>query len=302
MTRTRPTTDHVPALERRRLQRAGVFALVVFGLFLAIGCEEEAERPAFAARVGDQYLSVEELNASLGALTVGLDSVEARKQIIEQWITHELIAQEAIREGLQNDAEVLRLVAENERSVLVSALLGRYYASEDTEPTVADLEAYFAQHDAQFVLKEDYLRVRYLFAATAPAAEKARELLRDATAAGSADSLWGSIIDQYALDAEGSRYLSANYFPQSRLFPSATLREWTQRLNPDQIAPVIEEGGHFHVVQVVARRHAGTPPQMAWIEDELRERLIIDARKQMVARQVQRLRNEALAREDLEIH
>jgi hypothetical protein len=41
---------------------------------------------------------------------------------------------------------------------------------------------------------------------------------------------------------------------------------------------------------------------MAWIEDELRERLIIDARKQMVARQVQRLRNEALAREDLEIH
>jgi hypothetical protein len=57
----------------------------------------------------------------------------------------------------------------------------------------------------------------------------------------------------------------------------------------------------FHVVQLVERIPARTIPEPAWIEDELVRRLVIQGRKQLYARQVQRLRNEALAREDLEI-
>jgi PPIC-type PPIASE domain len=271
-------------------------------LSISAGCSSPEEVPEYAVRVGDSYLTAEEMDASLASLAIGLDSVEARKQIIEQWVTRELIAQEALRLGLQNDEEVLRLVAENERSVLVSALLSRYYREEDNEPSEADIESYYTQHVDLFVLKEDYLRVRYLSSATEANANRARDRLRDATAAGQADSSWSAIAREWAQDYDGSMRLSQNFFPQSRLFPSATLRGWIQRLEIDQIAPVVEENGRFHVLQVADRRLTGTPPQLAWIKDELRERLIIDARKQMVARQVQRLRNEALAREDLEIH
>ncbi|MEZ4701343.1 MAG: peptidyl-prolyl cis-trans isomerase [Rhodothermales bacterium] len=277
------------------------FLFTLLLLFVSAGCKKEEVVPDFAVRVGSNYLSVDELNASLKTLVTGLDSVEARKQIIEQWVTRELIAQEAIRKGLQNDEEVLRLVAENERSVLVSALLSRFYLEEDNEPSESDIEAYYAQHAEQFLLKEDYLRVRYLTTATESEANRARDRLRDATAAGTADSLWNSIAREFAQDFDGSTRLNLNFFPQSRLFPTAVLREWTQRLNDGQIAPVLNEGGRYHVLQVVERRAAGTTPRMEWIEDDLKERLIIDARKQMVARQVQRLRNEALAREDLEI-
>lgn len=284
--------------------RPGFFPFLTMLLLagaLAGGCREEEVLPAYAVRVGSSYMTVEELNASLESLAVGLDSVEARKQIIEQWVTRELIAQEAIRQGLQNDEEVLRLVAENERSVLVSALLDRIYREEDSEPLQADIEAYYAQHADQFVLKEDYLRVRYLTTGSEADASRARDRLRDATAAGTADSLWASIARDAAQDPEGSIEISMNFFPQSRLFPSATLREWMQRLNDGQIAPIIEDGGRFHLLQVVERRAAGSTPHMEWIQNDIQERLIIDARKQMVARQVQRLRNEALAREDLEI-
>ncbi|MDZ4700856.1 MAG: peptidyl-prolyl cis-trans isomerase [Rhodothermales bacterium] len=271
-------------------------------LGLSAGCADPEVVPDYAVRVGENYLTAEEMDASLTSLAVGLDSVEARKQIIEQWVTRELIAQEALRLGLQDDEEVLRLVAENERSVLVSALLSRYYRVEDNEPSEGDIESYYTQHVDLFALKEDYLRVRYLTAATAVDANRARDRLRDATAIGQADSSWSDIARTWAQEYDGSMRLSENFFPQSRLFPSATLREWVQRLEVDQIAPVVEENGRFHVLQLADRRLAGTTPQLPWIKDELRERLIIEARKQMVARQVQRLRNEALARQDLEIH
>ncbi len=275
---------------------------LALSLALGFGCSEAVNVPNYAVRVGENYLTAEEMDGSLTSLAVGLDSVEARKQIIEQWVTRELIAQEAIRLGLQNDEEVVRLVAENERSVLVSALLSRYYREEDNEPSEADIESYYTQHVDLFALKEDYLRVRYLTAASSAHANRARDQLRDATAAGRADSSWAGIAREWTQDYDGSVRLNENFFPQSRLFPSATLREWIQRLEIDQIAPVVEENGRFHVLQLADRRRAGTTPQLPWIKDELRERLIIDARKQMVARQVQRLRNEALAREDLEIH
>ena len=291
--------DRANAIARSSVWPALILAC---SIGLGAGCAPPEDVPEYAVRVGESYLSADEMAASLASLAVGLDSVEARKQIIEQWVTRELIAQEALRLGLQNDEEVLRLVAENERSVLVSALLSRYYREEDNEPSEGDIESYFTQHSDLFALKENYLRVRYLTAATAADANRARDRLRDATAAGQADSSWSAIAREWAQDYDGSMRISQNFFPQSRLFPSATLREWIQRLEIDQIAPVVEDNGRFHVLQLADRRLAGTPPQLAWIKDELRERLIIEARKQMVARQVQRLRNEALAREDLDIH
>ena len=73
------------------------------------------------------------------------------------------------------------------------------------------------------------------------------------------------------------------------------------QLDLNQISPVIDDGGLFHFVQVAERRDAGAIPELSWIEEELKQRLTIESRKQMLARQVQRLRTEALAREDLEI-
>jgi hypothetical protein len=55
------------------------------------------------------------------------------------------------------------------------------------------------------------------------------------------------------------------------------------------------------VLQLVKRAAPGTVPPLEWVEDEIHERLRIQSRKQMYARQVQRLRNEALAREALDV-
>jgi len=57
----------------------------------------------------------------------------------------------------------------------------------------------------------------------------------------------------------------------------------------------------YHVVQLVERIPIGTTPAVSLLEDQLRARIAIENRKQLYARQVQRLRNEALAREELDV-
>ena len=97
--------------------------------------------------------------------------------------------------------------------------------------------------------------------------------------------------------------LADNYYPERRLFADRpAVQQALARLRDQQIAPIIEAGAAYHVLQLVERLPTGTTPEQHWIRDELIRRLTIQARKQMYARQVQRLRNEALARNALEIH
>ena len=264
-------------------------------------CTSNVPDVEYIARVGDRLLTREDLNVSFDATLTGQDSTEALNQIVEEWIKNELIAQEAIRRGLRNDAEVIRLLEENERSVLVSMFLGRLFQEDPLEPTEEELEAYYAQHAEQLMLREDYLRIRFISTSDEARANQVRTLLRDATVEGKADSLWPSLVNRFAVNDEAALSIASQFYPKSLLFPSPTLRDALDRLSLSQISPAIEEGGTYHVIQIAEIRQAGEIPELVWIRDELTERLTIESRKQMVARQVQRLRTEALAREELEI-
>ena len=284
-----------PALYRLPLIAIALAALVI------PGCREEVVPDEFVARVGERELLQSQVERALRSIPVPHDSIEARQQLVEQWVTNELMHQEALRRGLQEDEEVQRLIDESERAVLVNALLSRMYEENVIEPTAAEKQAYFESHREQLRLREGFARVRYLVAASRENAEAARELLQQAEPA-ERDSIWTIAIDQYASNETFSREISTNYFPESRIFlDQPGLRSAFSDLLGGEIPPVIESDSGFHVLQLVERVPSGTIPEAAWIDEELVRRLVMQGRKQLYARQVQRLRNEALAREDLEV-
>lgn len=276
--------------------------LTALCLVVVLGaCEQEDAPRDYVARVGDRHLFRDEVDRAIRNIPASQDSLEARQQIVEQWVTSELLHQEAQRRGLRQNPEVRRSLEESERAVLVNALVTQLYEENQITPTSSELQAYFENHKEQLRLRESFARVRYLRATSRADAEAARTLLQQA-APEVRDSVWAAAIDRHASDRALSDDVSATYFPESRIFiDNPPLRETVSSLVGGQIAPVVEMDGTFHVVQLVERVPARTVPEPAWIEDELVRRLVIHGRKQLYARQVQRLRNEALAREDLEI-
>lgn len=268
---------------------------------LSAGCDQQEDPETYVARVGDRYLMQEDVERQLDALPARPDSAVARQQIIEQWVTNELLYQEADRRGLREDEEVQRQLEESERNVLVNALISEMYEESEITPTPAEMQSYYERHKEQLRLRESFVRVRYVETDTREEAEQARSAIQEATIA-ERDSVWESVVAHLANDPELATDVSKDFYPESRIFAGKpVLRDALNGLLDGQTAPILETDSTFVVMQLAQRVPAQTIPQPEWIEEELARRLIIQGRKQLYARQVQRLRNEALAREDLEI-
>lgn len=277
-----------------------LFLMSAAGLVIT-GCSKEEPVPEFVARVGDQYLQRVELEALLASMPEGVDSTEAQKQIIEQWVANKLLYEEAQRRGLRNEPEVRRLLEESEQSVLVSALLSRLYDEEAASASASDLTAYFERHKEQLRLREPFVQIRYLSNPSADSIRVARNLLQRAPTS-ERDSVWSAVTARFAIDPSGSTALTSTFYPESRLLTTVPpVQDAVSRLQAGQISEIIEYDDSYHFVQVAERVPAGEVPRIEWVQDELLRRLSIQGRKQMYAREVQRLRNEALAREELEV-
>jgi hypothetical protein len=110
------------------------------------------------------------------------------------------------------------------------------------------------------------------------------------------------LLSQYVDQPAESRRLAATFVPESRLFGHHPyVRDELAELGPAQISPVVEDDSLFHVIQLVERIPAGSEPELRWVKDQIRRRLTIRSRKQMYAREVQQLRNQAAARNELDV-
>jgi parvulin-like peptidyl-prolyl isomerase len=268
----------------------------------AAGCENPEPPPDYVARVGQSYLTRQDLQEELRDTPAGRDSADARQQVIERWVTNELLYQEALRKGLIDKKEVQRLLEENKRSVLISALISSRFESDSARPSPTETRQYYERHRQQLALREPYVRVRHLATPTPDSAQTARRLLQQAMMAGRADSTWPGLARRFAHRPDRAVDRGTHFYPQSQLFTrQPDVRKRLKNLSDEQIAPVFSGDSLTHVLQLVKRAAPGTVPPLEWVEDEIHERLRIQSRKQMYARQVQRLRNEALAREALDV-
>lgn len=280
--------------------------MLCIGLLGAAACQKAAPPPDVVARVGTAYLTRADVARAIALLPVQMDSTEASQQVIEQWITNQLLYQEALQRGLREDPNVRRLLEENERSVLINALLEQLYQEEERSPenqlSPAEVQAYYERNREQLRLQEPYVRLRYLHTPNAEAAQTVHRVLAQATPS-EIDSLWQALVERYAQNPDEAQLLARRYLPESRLFTAAVLsplREVLARLRNGELAPVIQINGHYHVLQLAERLPTGTIPELSWMYEEVARLAQIQSRKQIYARLVQRLRNEAQVRGELE--
>ncbi|MEF8794885.1 MAG: peptidylprolyl isomerase [Salinivenus sp.] len=280
-----------------RLALSRASGLLVGAVLLAVlaGCDSKQSPSSYVARVGDQYLQETDVNRMLKGMGPVPDSTEARQQVIEQWVERSLLLREAERLNLSQDAEVQRLLRKRRRNTLVGAMTNRIHENMDQSPTDEEVRTYFERHQDQLTLREPYVRVRHLTTTTIDSARAARTALAAASAS-EADSVWTRLSQQYAQNPTRSQQLADRFLPESRLFAQLPyVRDELATLQEGETAPVIEANNRFHVLELMRRVPEGAEPQLQWVEAEIRRRLRVRRRKQMHAREVQRLRNRAKA-------
>ena len=259
----------------------------------------DAQDP-WVARLGDAELTQAELDDAIGGWLPGVDSATARSQVIDQWLTRELLVQQALDAGLDDDPAVQRRLDAARRATLETAYLERYFADNPAEPSDDDLEAYYAAQGARLVLSEPYLRV-WLLRPPAERLDAATEALAEVAASPIGDSLFSIAAARFASDPVGAQALADQFLPLSRFRElDPTLGDRLATLAPGKVERVDASGRPF-LVALAERASPGTVPPLDLLRPELSDRLAIQRRRDAAARLIQQLRTEAQSRGRLDI-
>jgi len=85
---------------------------------------------------------------------------EHKKEIIQEWINNELLYQEAIRQKIDSDPEIARII-ENSRRTLVSNELLERNLNSVSAPDDKQLQDYFESHKKNFILPDREYKIRF---------------------------------------------------------------------------------------------------------------------------------------------
>ena len=238
------------------------------------GCSRE-QNNAYVARVDQSVLTGRELAALRDSTR---DPRGHDLELVESWITTELLYQEAVRRGLNTTTEIERQVEATRKRLAINALLDRELFSGDsalvTECAMRDL---FDAGGDELRLREDVALISFARFSDRDAANDFRSaILRGASWYDALQRIQrDSLLKQTLVQAVDRRYVT-----KSTLYPEELWR-LARNLNKEEVSFVVSTGGGYYILVVHGLKRQGEKPDWDYIKDELRERILIVQRKRL---------------------
>ncbi|MDY6941924.1 MAG: peptidylprolyl isomerase [Pseudomonadota bacterium] len=267
----------------------GIFTV---GLILS-GCQQAAETPAeeptrlrpmvlqggsVKAQINDQVISEELVNAFAAAQGVpeGPEGDEQRKDLIPRIIDMELLAQEAERQGLQNQADVASQLVIAYYTTFATAAVQNYLEANPIDES--DIEAAYAQWSASLPDKEYH--ARHILVEDE---ELARTIISELDQGTSFAELAAAHSTDTSKDVGGD----LGWFTLDRMTPPFAEAVGAMETGTYSSAPVKSRFG-WHVIQLDETRDYETPPM-----EEVQGLLMGQARGEKIEQYLETLRASA---------
>lgn len=238
---------------------------------LVQACTKEAPPKLYVARV-DQALLTEEELADVHDSLVGTS--QNRREYIDEWVNTELLYQEAKRRGLGDDDLVRREIESAKKRLVIGALLERELYGEENVSEDEIVTLYSAGGDA-FRLHEDVVNVSYALFSDRDAANAFRGKLVRGTA-------WTVAVDEVERDSLLKPHLvqaaTRQFFTQSNLYP-AELWKLARNLGKDEVSFVVKTNTGYYILVSHGMRKQGEIPEIEYVRNEVRDRLVIERRR-----------------------
>jgi len=249
-------------------------------------------------------VTVEDVNRQLAGLPpmvrMRLQGASARKDYVEGLVRVELLAREAIRQGLQNDPEVL----ETFKKTLAQKDLQHQLEKAAPQPTDEEVKAWYDSHQADYQRPES-VQVQDLFLSA-----DAKDAARRKTRAAEAEKLRGKARALKPDDEQGfaalvkassddavTRQLGGDLRPMppgdlEARYGSEVAQAVKALQASGEISPVVATEKGFHVLRLKARAPARVQP-LEEVKMQIRNRLYSERRTAASDELMKRLKTEA---------
>lgn len=259
------------------------------------------------AKIGDREITVGEFAEKIASkgpfLRARYNSPERRRELLDQMIRFELLAQEADRAGYDELPEVQR----TRKQVLIRRFLKTQYEDRIRIEDISDEEvrAYYEAHRDEFN-KPEQVRASHILIKSRPTAQR---VLRQILDNPNDIRLFRELAERHNEDPE-----TRDRFGDLRFFSRPEERQQDEPDVPPEVAraafsiaviggvypELVQSERGFHIVKLTGRR-AALHRTLEEAARPIRHRLWRERRERAVEELVQRLRQEADVQEDLSL-
>jgi hypothetical protein len=240
---------------------------------IAWSCGKPAQQSAYIAKVGQTYLTDRELAAALDSTGDIADELPA---YVNSWVTRELLYQEAVQRGLADEGLVRKRIEDSRKRIIIDALLEEeLYNLDSTSVGEDEIETMYRENGDAFTLREDVVQLSFAQFTDRDVANQFRsKILRGTRWAAAiaeihADSAYGTTLAQVA---------TRQYFSKSTLFPEE-LWKVARTLGLDEVSFVVKTSAGYYVLQLHNLKKQGDIPDLDYVRNEIRDRILIARRK-----------------------
>jgi hypothetical protein len=259
------------------------FFLLLLALLFS-SCTHEQQDTRVVARVDDQVLTMDAIRSQVDSTRILLPA--DLQQIVNRWITSELLYQEARQRGYDASDEIQRKVAEARKQLSIASLLEKeVYSLAESSVQQNEIAKYFQEHQADYILKEDLARLSLAIFHAQDAANQFR-------AAALSSSGWDESVAQFRND-EIRGLLSVTdsvFYTPSSLYPPE-LWKVASALGMEEVSFPIKTSVGYIVIRSLGKFKKGTLTPLMAVEEDIRRRLAMERRQELYQNFIQQLRN-----------
>jgi hypothetical protein len=196
------------------------------------------------------------------------------RQYVSNWVTAELLYQEARQRGFSESDEVVQQVEQAKKQFAINAYLEKVVFSDDSSDVEdATLLTEFQSHRETYRLREDLVRMSFAIFEEREAANTFRSaVLRGLP--------WNAALQEIKSDPDASvlRAATSEYFTQSLLYPEE-LWKIARTLMKEDVSYVVKTNVGYCVAIVHGTYRQGDLPELDVVRNEVRERVLLKRRK-----------------------
>ncbi len=264
---------------KRHLKEINKIILPIFFVVIVIaGCQEKTKEIDYVARVNDSYLSGSDFLEISGSPNIN-DSSKA--EVIRNWITKELLYQEAIKEGIVDDEEFKIIIKKSKKELAGSLLLKSISLNSELSYETNEVEDFFNLYKSEFSFASNSFKLNIGTFNKQVSAVQFRSLILS--------NGWDKAVNKYSKDKNTVRISSKVILSEQNIYPQKLSRV-VSGLYPLEISIVISDDAGYHsVAQVLNKFSKGSVPPFEDIKDIVEKRFLAFKKKQLIDKYIDEL-------------
>jgi hypothetical protein len=253
----------------------------IASIFFMASCSEESKQSREVAKVDGQVLTVDMIHRQLDT-SRGISEAQVR-MFAGRWVNTELLYQEARQQGLDNSDQVLQSLEEAKKQLAINALLEKEVFTDDASAIPYDaVIRYFRVHKTEFGLTSDIVWISFaVFTDRSPAEAFRSSVLKEKG--------WQKSLAEIKDFPSFITKSDSLFYNSSSLYPPE-LWKVALALGTNEVSfPVKTSAGYFVILSLGNFSKGGEPP-LQYVEDNIRNRLLMEQRQQRYAEYLESLR------------